>query len=317
MLRERTFVPTKFRNRSLLNPGEGRFESEQAGDVVVSALVLIGESRRLEVVFAIRAGAPLANALKLFFNTRRHIQNSGSERAQQPLMTGSGQQVDRRARNIDRQVPSGLCGIDEKERPCRAGHLAHGIDRLDRSRYVRRVDERDQPRVVAERALHLVGIDASVAVAWNVRHFHAAIAQVPQRPQHRVVFDGRRDDVIARSQEAVQRQVQTVRPVKRENDLLGLLCPEQPCRALTAAGDDFVHSQGRARGAASLGGAFVAQRAFDGLRHPGRFRIARRGVVEIDALHGELAGLRHEWNDESRMTKECSNDSSPNESIFR
>ena len=108
------------------------------------------------------------------------------------------------------------------------------------------------------------------------------------------MHDCRCDDVIAGPQEAVQRQVETVGPVKREDDPLGLFCSEEPGGTLTAAGDDFVHAKCRAGGAASLSRTFVPKRAFDGLRHPGRFWKARRGVVEVDALHGELAAMKHE-----------------------
>ena len=74
-----------------------------------------------------------------------------------------------------------------------------------------------------DRGANRVGIDEALAVAANVARPDAAVlGQKPERPQDRIVLANGRDDVIARPQQAVQRQVERVGAVLREDDPRGI-----------------------------------------------------------------------------------------------
>jgi hypothetical protein len=95
-----------------------------------------------------------------------------------------------------------------------------------------------QPRLGRDRAANIVRADKALRVAADVRGAHAALlGQKPQRPQDGVVLAHARHHVVARPQDAVQGDIQRVRGIQREDDLLRIACSDQLGNPLPARGD--------------------------------------------------------------------------------
>ena len=83
-----------------------------------------------------------------------NVQHAQTRRSQQPFVGRSCQQVRSDPRHVDRQVAQRLGRVHQVEHAVFGRDSAHFLDRLQRAGDVRGVDQRNQPRVGAERSPH-------------------------------------------------------------------------------------------------------------------------------------------------------------------
>ena len=111
-------------------------------------------------------------------------------------------------------VPSG-----EYHRPSRAQ-----LERLNRADLVVGEHDRDEDRLVSDRALDVRRVDATVATDRQVRHAEAVLLEALARVENRLVLRDGGDDVVAlvlvELGDALEREVVRLRRAGGEDDLL-------------------------------------------------------------------------------------------------
>ena len=173
--------------------------------------------------------------------------------------------------DVERDAPLGRDAADLLDRHERAALAVRGLDR-------------DQDRVRAERAAHVVRVHQPLAVHRQVRHGVTGLLQRLAGPEDGVVLDLGRDHVAAgpRARHALDGQVVGLGAARGEDDLLRR-DPEEARDALARRVDPVARLPPEAVDARSVAEA---------LREVGQHRRQdvgvdrRRGVViEIDASH--------------------------------
>ncbi len=99
-----------------------------------------------------RAGAALLDGAEVRFDAGGDIEQTGAQRAEQPLVSRRGQQIDAEPLDIDRELAGGLRGVDQRADAVLVRDGGHFGDRLDRAGDIRGVRDRDQPGARADRA---------------------------------------------------------------------------------------------------------------------------------------------------------------------
>jgi len=141
----------------------------------------------------------------------------------------------------------------------------------------------DEPGLRAQCPFERVWVDEAGCIGLDARDFNSQFAaQFRQRTQNRIVLDGRGDDVVAGLKQPVQRLIQAVGAVERENNAIGTFGAQQLGDSFAAAADDGGGLHGRAIGAAPDGGPVFAIVFVDGrINGFGLGKTCRR-VVEIN-----------------------------------
>ena len=170
---------------------------------------------------AARAGSTLTYGLQLRFHPRRDVKQTRAQRAEQTLVTRRGEQVTAKLVDVEREMPERLRCVDEKEDFLLGGNFADFDERLNSAGDIRSVRERDEPRLRLNRAANFSGVDHTFRITTNKGASDLLrFAQCMQWPQHAVVFTHTADDMIAGAQHTVQREVQGIGAVEREDNLL-------------------------------------------------------------------------------------------------
>ena len=118
------------------------------------------------------------------------------------FVCGKAEQVDAQRRDVDRHSADGLRGVAVEQNPAIAANLADFGQRLDDADLVVGQHHRDEQRVVAERRGQRLGIEpAGVRTGCRLdaqnRHFETPASQPGERIEHRFMFGGDRDEMIA------------------------------------------------------------------------------------------------------------------------
>jgi hypothetical protein len=114
------------------------------------------------------------------------------------------------------------------------------------------MNQGDQFCIRTNSPLEIGRIDEARRIGIHARDFDPQpAAQLAERPQDRIVLDRRRDNVVTRLEQSLQRQIQTVGAVKRENDAIGAFGAQQLGDFLAAEADGRGGVDSRPVGAAS------------------------------------------------------------------
>ena len=148
-----------------------------------------------------------------------------------PLWPGAASRSTSTLRDVDRHVAERLGRVDQEQRVGLAHDAADFVDRLNRAGDVRGMIHGDEPRVRPDGGADVVGRDVALAVARHVRDLDVGVfAQSSQRPQHGVVVADGRDDMVARADDAANRQVEHVGAVEAEDDVRRIVGADQARR---------------------------------------------------------------------------------------
>ena len=112
--------------------------------------------------------------------------------AEQGLVAGEGDDIQELLLHVNRDLARGLRGVDGKGDAGLAAVSPDLPDRLDGPDDVGGMVDDDQAGVRPEPLADLVGIDKARAVEGDVVDLDAVPREMVERPQHRVVLDGRR-----------------------------------------------------------------------------------------------------------------------------
>jgi hypothetical protein len=150
----------------------------------------------------------------------------------------------------------------------------------------------DQPRPGAQSSPDPRWVDLTILFRRDDRHVDFVLG-LPhsQWPQHGVVFELRRHDMITRLERPMNREVQAIGSVEREHDLLRRSGIPESSQGRPANSDALIQLRGSSRVASprcdAAAGQILGHRPCDRLR----LGKAGRGVVEINAsfrIHGDI-----------------------------
>ena len=198
-------------------------------------------------------------------------------------MSGEAQHIDVHFLHIDRDRARRLRSIDHQQSAVRVRHFTDAGNIEHVSDQIRGVRADHGLGVRPEQFLHILVPDIALFVRRNEIHRRAARLQVVQRPQHGIVLEIGRNDMVARRNQPVECDIERLGRVRGEHDMVRPRTAEQlrqPC-----AGVEH-HARGRQRHAmrAARGISGGEYRVFDRLGHFGRLVQRGRCVIQID--HG-------------------------------
>ena len=114
------------------------------------------------------------------------------------LVSGDGEQIAADALDIDRDLACRLHRVGVEVDIGLGGDFADLFDRLQHAGFVVGHHDGDQPGIRPQRSADVVGINLAAAVHWNVCDFAARRFQMLAGVQHRMMLDGRSDDMLSR-----------------------------------------------------------------------------------------------------------------------
>ena len=193
-------------------------------------------------------------------------------------------------RDVDVDVRRGLDGVDGEQDALVGLDLGRDLgERLDAADLVVREHDRDEDRLVGDRGVELVRVDAAVAVDRHLDDLEAEPLEVLERVADGVVLDRRGHDPVAaglaRPRGALDREVVRLGAARREDDLarLRVQALRDALVGLVEPGPGLAPERVRGRRVAELLGQEREHR-LERLGAEGR----RGGVVEVD---GHRPGL--------------------------
>ena len=212
------------------------------------------------------------------------------------LVPGDGDRVDAELRRRQRQPPGCLHRVDVHRDAALPGDRGDGRDILDRAHLVVRVADAHERRVVAQGACDVGRGDPRLGVDRHMRDVEPVHAgQVLRGLQHRLVLDGRRDEVAGAASElrgdrdALDREVVRLGAARGEDDVAGAEA-EHARHARPGVGERL--GRGFADGVVARRVAEpVGEERHHRLEHLGPHRT-RRGVVEVAERHVSPAARR-------------------------
>ena len=149
-------------------------------------------------------------------------------------MRGKRQDVHLPFVHVDPCEGSGLNGVDVERHATRSTDGADLGNRLDRAYLVVGGHDADEHRPVGDGRLHGSGIDQPIRVNGQVRDLEAVALKQGTFLEHRLVLDGRRDDVLAPRLFSMFAQTQ-------QCEVVALGCPAGENHFLTLALHDRRH----------------------------------------------------------------------------
>src|SRR5262249_38236687 len=258
----------------------------KAGDaeyVWCAAFEEVGKLTRLRLAGRVAAGAALTPGAD--FGPRANIEGARPGRTKQGFVPRKRQEIDVRGSHVDAHNAGGLRRIDHKQNVSLARDAAYILDRLNRAQDVAGMRERDKPGLGGDGLEHIVRIDTAAAVGLQPRQRDlAGQLHRPQRPADAVVFQVRRDDVIALLQHALERHVQRVGAVEREDESVRPFAVEELIQEVPAIVEGAFGGEGHLVPRPAGIGQLAAGEAIQSLINRLRLREAGGGVVEVD--HG-------------------------------
>ena len=114
------------------------------------------------------------------------------------LVAGDGKQIAADALDVDRNLSRRLHRVGVEVNIGLGGDFADLFDRLQHAGFIVGHHDGDEPGIRPQGPAHVLGIDLSPAVHRNVCDFAARCFQMLARVQHRVMLDGRGDDMLPR-----------------------------------------------------------------------------------------------------------------------
>ena len=197
-------------------------------------------------------------------------------------MSGNREQVTADLVYVDRGLPGCLHSIGVEIDIGLGSDLANFLDRLHHSGFVVGGHDRDQLCIGPQGSLHVGGVDQATAIHRNRSDLNATLLQVLAGIHHRVMLDGRGDDVIAGLHEARDREIVSLGAAAGEDDFrraasqqLGNTLP----RTLDGSAR-LLSMVVNGRGIAEV----LAEVRTHGVQHLGENR-GRGVIVEINAAH--------------------------------
>ena len=201
-------------------PGEPR-------TVVGARFETVGQLFGLIRLIRTTSGSPFAQRSEI--HPIANPQHSRALRPHQRLVAGKREEIDGARFDVDGNPSDGLRRVEQKSNaPCTRGST-DGFGGGDGSRDVRRVRHHDETRRRTERGDDVVRVNHAVVARRNARRRDDAVGFEPmQRTQHRVVVVGGGDDVVPRTDESLDREIQRVGSVEREDHPFGRRGADEP-----------------------------------------------------------------------------------------
>ena len=133
-------------------------------------------------------------------------------------MPGGRHQVGGQVGKREGDRPRGLRRVDEAVGAGVPGDAQNLPDGLDRPGHVRRVDDSHQPCFLPDGGRYRLRLHGPVGGRRHHGHADARFPHSTERPHHRVVLHGGRNDVVAAPQDPLDRLVQGLGGVSREHE---------------------------------------------------------------------------------------------------
>ena len=203
-------------------------------------------------------------------------------RPEQSLMPRAGDKRRSRLPQRERQRPGGLRGIDDERNVRLAAERRDLPDRQDIAEHIGDMGADNSVRLGLEAAPKRLERRGVVKKRAEVPDF--GMTRV-ERTRHGVVFKMRDQNAAALRNDGRDREIQAVRGVHREDDLLRLAVEQT--RQLRPAGIGHLRRALRRRMAAPADRSAGADRPRHGTRHRRRLLQARRRRIQID--HGRTS----------------------------
>ena len=160
-------------------------------------------------------------------HARPDAQAAGALRPHQTLVAGKAEHINAHFLHIDQCCPGGLRGVDYQKRTMRVRHCADPGNIEHISGQIGGVSADDRLCVRAEQRLHVLVSDVSAAIRADKIDRRTARLHIVQRAQYGIMLEIGRNDVIARRNQSVDRDIQRLSRVCRENDMVGARTAEQ------------------------------------------------------------------------------------------
>ena len=290
-------VPAADLDPPLGDPGHPGGQAGNAQDVRRAAFEEVRHEVRLDLALGVAPGAPLAPGPRP--RPRPHIQRARARRPEECLVAGESEEVDRRRPQVNRHHPRRLRGIDEEKGSSLPDDRRDPLDRLHGPQHVGGVGQGDQARLGRERLADRVRVDVAAIGSDPRERDDPGLRQRHQWTTYGVMLQVRRDDVVARLDRALDRDVQGVGAIQGEDPAFGVLAVEEPVERVPRLVERPLrlgrHPVPRAAGVGQLGAGELVEREVDRLG----LREAGGRVVEVD--HVEFPG--GELTTESRRTR--------------
>ena len=215
-----------------------------------------------------------------------HAQSARALRAHERLVPGEAQHIDLHFFHVDGQHARALRGVHEEHQSVRVRKLSNARKIKHIARQIRGVRADDGTGIGAQKLLKIRIVDVPLPVRGNKAQRNALLPFQPvERPQHGVVLQVRRNDVVAAADAAVNGDIQRFGRVAGESDMIRPLTAKERGELAARVVND---TRGGKR--AFMCAARTVSKAVHGLHHrvDDLRRLPQRGrrIVEIDHLHG-------------------------------
>jgi len=151
-----------------------------------------------------------------------HANSTGPWRAEHGFVAGERQEADVALFHVDGNDTRSLGSVDCEGHSLFPADGADGIQVLDNPTHIRAVIQDDKGRVAFDGPTNVFWIQISFSVRCNEGGFGPCLHPVVHGPDHRVVFQQGRYDVIANSDHAVDDQVQAHGGIQGEHHAVGI-----------------------------------------------------------------------------------------------
>ena len=285
--REETLCERQFMRADDVQPGV-RKETEcgvkpgDAGEIHRSGLEAVWQEVRHEFGMAEAAGAARDQRRQLGGKIFTEGEAADALRAEQTLVAGKGEGVDVHGFHIDGENAGGLRAVDKEAEAVFLTKRADGGDGQERPADVACVRHDDEAGIWLQKARHGLKDQRAVRAAGHAGERDALCLELPERAHDGVVLHRRDEHMVARTEEALEQNIEALGDIFGEADAFAVRCAEEGGEAFARGEDEILCRVGRAIAAAGDVDAAVGQIAGDGLHHGGRLWKCGAGIVEID-----------------------------------
>ena len=206
------------------------------------------------------------------------------------LVAADGQHMAANLSDVDRNLASALHRVDMEKDPGLRGNAADLFDRLDDARLVVGQHHADQPRLRANGAENLHGVDQAVGARIDLGRGNAVVGQPVGCGKHRRMLDRSGNQVVAGVQQAKKGSIVAFGAARGEDDL-SRVAAEKLGQGLAG----LVHgSAGALALLVDRGGVAVVLHP---VRAHGLHHLRQQGCggigVHIDSAHGRFLLITH------------------------